>query len=236
MMLSFTVTSLQVFDEAQHLLLCEELKHLYVALTRARKRCFLFDENPARRQPLFDYMHRAGVAEDGLEQQQGATATTASKSTQADWLQRAQKFVDQKLWAPAERCFMKGGDNGSALDAGGRRLYQEGKYALSALAFLRHAELPDAIVGSGRSYAQEAFRKSLATPGTSRELVQLFEKVGTVSYETGVLGRADLALASTLIQCLSDARQPDEDRVRARDQLIGVLSTALDSWAAAPCS
>ena len=41
------------FDVRQHLVLCEELKHLYVALTRARRRDFFFDQNLRRREALF---------------------------------------------------------------------------------------------------------------------------------------------------------------------------------------
>ena len=37
------------FDELRDLMLCEELKSLYVALTRSRKRCFVFDHSEARR-------------------------------------------------------------------------------------------------------------------------------------------------------------------------------------------
>ena len=36
------------FDELRDLMLCEELKSLYVALTRARKRCFVFDRSEER--------------------------------------------------------------------------------------------------------------------------------------------------------------------------------------------
>ena len=36
------------FDELRDLMLCEELKSLYVALTRSRKRCFVFDRSEVR--------------------------------------------------------------------------------------------------------------------------------------------------------------------------------------------
>ena len=57
------------FDATRHILLCEELKALYVAITRARKRCFVFDELVAARQPMYDYLAQLGVAELGLDQQ-----------------------------------------------------------------------------------------------------------------------------------------------------------------------
>ena len=157
------------FDETQDRLLCEELKQLYVALTRARKRCFLFDEDMDVRQPLFDYLHRCGVAENGLEQQQGATTTKAAVSTAADWRARGQEFSNQQLFGAAERCFLHADDYASALDAGGRRLWLEGQTSRAALALVKSATLRRGQrdeIDNKRTVAQaltEAVRRSSVT-------------------------------------------------------------------------
>lgn len=130
------------FDLHQHLLLCDELKRLYVALTRARKRCFLFDSSIERRQPAFDYFSAMGVAEQGLEVQLSATASKAGKSSVSDWLQRAENFRLNRLWRHAERCFLKGGDEASALACGAKRLGQEA--AAEAQPAARSAKLREA--------------------------------------------------------------------------------------------
>ena len=39
----------QKFDPGQHKLLCEELKHLYTAITRAKNSVVIYDENATAR-------------------------------------------------------------------------------------------------------------------------------------------------------------------------------------------
>lgn len=98
------------FDMHKHLLLAEELKALYVALTRARKRCFIFDSDVPCRTPLFDALSARGVAEKGAEQQLSVKATAAGRSTTQDWLLRGENLFQNKLWAHAEKCFLRGCD------------------------------------------------------------------------------------------------------------------------------
>jgi len=52
----------------------------------------------AARQPIFDYLSKLDVAEQGLEQQLSATrATGGGKSTLQDWLRRAENLSLNKL-------------------------------------------------------------------------------------------------------------------------------------------
>jgi len=44
-------------------LLCEELKQLYTALTRAKNNVIMFDSNMAKRAPFFNYLRRLGMAQ-----------------------------------------------------------------------------------------------------------------------------------------------------------------------------
>ena len=44
-------------------LLCEELKHLYTALTRAKNNVVIFDSNTAKSAPFFNYLRRLGMAQ-----------------------------------------------------------------------------------------------------------------------------------------------------------------------------
>jgi hypothetical protein len=43
-------------------MLCEELKHLYTAITRAKNSVVIYDENAAARAPLYFYLARRGLA------------------------------------------------------------------------------------------------------------------------------------------------------------------------------
>ena len=117
------------FDSTRHQLLCEELKAFYVAVTRARKRCFVFDASVERRSPMFRFLHRQGVAEDGLEKLLSVVATKVGKSTADDWLRQGDNLYANKLWAPAEKCYLKGGDEVKALTAGAKRLVVQAQEA-----------------------------------------------------------------------------------------------------------
>ena len=136
------------FDDHEHLLLCEELKQLYVALTRARKRCFLFDQSATKREAAFKYLTRIGVAESGLEAQQLALASTAARSTPEEWVHRGENFLQDKMYRQAEKCFLRGGDEAHALYAGGYRKCAEKSWtsckegAVCFLAAAAHCNLP----------------------------------------------------------------------------------------------
>lgn len=51
-----------VFDPRAHVLLSEELKHLYTAITRAKNNIVIFDSSPAKRAPFFHFLRRLGMA------------------------------------------------------------------------------------------------------------------------------------------------------------------------------
>ena len=90
-------TAPHAFDSLRDQVLCVELKMLYVAMTRARKRCFVYDSSTERRAPLFGYLSRAGVAESGLESLLSVTKTKSRKSSTQDWLRQAANLERNKL-------------------------------------------------------------------------------------------------------------------------------------------
>ena len=51
-----------VFDAAQHVVLSEELKHLYTAITRAKNAVVIYDSNPKKRAPFFYYLRTLKLA------------------------------------------------------------------------------------------------------------------------------------------------------------------------------
>ena len=50
------------FDDRAHVLLSEELKHLYTALTRAKNNIVIFDRNTEKRAPFYHWLRRLGMA------------------------------------------------------------------------------------------------------------------------------------------------------------------------------
>ncbi len=55
--------ALRVARTDPDVLLCEELKQLYTALTRAKNNVIMFDSNMAKRAPFFNYLRRLGMAQ-----------------------------------------------------------------------------------------------------------------------------------------------------------------------------
>ena len=50
------------FDPLKHAILCEELKHLYTAITRAKNNVIIFDSNSKKRAPFFKYLKTLRLA------------------------------------------------------------------------------------------------------------------------------------------------------------------------------
>lgn len=50
------------FDPVRHVILCEELKHLYTAITRAKNNVIIFDSNAKKRAPFFQYLKALKLA------------------------------------------------------------------------------------------------------------------------------------------------------------------------------
>lgn len=218
------------FDAQVHLVLCEELKMLYVALTRARKRAFLFDSSLERRAPLFDYLAALGVAEQGLERQLSATARKQPKNSVADWQQRAANFEQNKLWTKAEECFLRAGETARALHAGGHRLAAEvkdaqGKVAKAmklrsaATAFLT-AAVKEVSGRAERSFTKAAFCfYSAAKHGGGLESRCFIDTANVVAQGLGKHQEAAACYYVGAISCTGASRERDEYFSRAADML-----------------
>ncbi|DBA81851.1 TPA: hypothetical protein ACH3X1_007570 [Trebouxia sp. C0004] len=96
----------------QHdVLLCEELKYLYTALTRAKNNVIMFDSNTAKRAPFFNYLRRLGMAqyvsrsvmEDHTDDSR--YVLTQGKNSSQDWVARGYNFMDNRLYDLAAHCF-----------------------------------------------------------------------------------------------------------------------------------
>lgn len=58
---SNSILSFPSFDEAKHIVLCSELKQLYVAITRTRKRLWICDDIDEVSKPMFDYWKKLSL-------------------------------------------------------------------------------------------------------------------------------------------------------------------------------
>ena len=76
------------FDEHAHQLFCEELKHLYTAITRARVRVIIYDEDVRRRAPMFYYLQRRQLVQTLSVFAADAHVSFASRTGREDWFKQ----------------------------------------------------------------------------------------------------------------------------------------------------
>lgn len=184
-------------DEKAHAALIDEMKLLYVAVTRARRRVVICDTDPHKRAPIFAFLTSpVGDAASGVRppvavvgDRPAARAAEmggsgfAQASTSAEWAQRAAAFAARGLLAQAAQCFMYAGRE---------------RDAAAALAQLAQREADDAAAGNEleryRARTLEAARQHVRA-GAPRRAVECLRATG---------GAAEAALADALDR-LADA-------------------------------
>ncbi|KAG9121879.1 hypothetical protein FRC07_001976, partial [Ceratobasidium sp. 392] len=100
-------------DLAPPLSLCAELKLLYVAITRARQRCWVWDRGYA-----IEAMKRYWLKKQRVETMSSSNITYwGNTSSSAEWIQKGQEYFANKLYRLAAECF---GQAGSEADTNRR--------------------------------------------------------------------------------------------------------------------
>ncbi|GIL86670.1 hypothetical protein Vretifemale_14923 [Volvox reticuliferus] len=105
------------FNERSHVLLAEELKHLYTALTRAKNNVVIFDRNPTKRAPFYHLLQSLGIArtvhrsllEDGRDAVRYGLTQQAT-SSRAEWAKRARNLLDNRNYLMARKAFVQAAD------------------------------------------------------------------------------------------------------------------------------
>ena len=104
------------FEASKHYIICEELKALYVSVTRAKKRVIVFDQDEARRAPMFELLQRAHVASKMslLEREKLSSAESGSSLAQAstpeEWRAQGLQLFRAQRFDGAAQCFEKSND------------------------------------------------------------------------------------------------------------------------------
>ncbi|MEW5318036.1 MAG: hypothetical protein WDW38_009289 [Sanguina aurantia] len=105
------------FDAEKHLLLAEELKHLYTAITRAKNNVVIFDSNEAKRQPFYNLLQRRGLArtvqksllEDGADAVKYGLTQMATSSRE-EWAKRGANLYASGNFGMAAKSYMQATD------------------------------------------------------------------------------------------------------------------------------
>ena len=99
------------FSEQEHHIMCSELKQLYTAITRARVRVVIYDENPATRAPLFYFFERLGLCDKIKILEDGPTPGFVKETSADEWRARGKNLMENKVYPLAAQCFGKSGDS-----------------------------------------------------------------------------------------------------------------------------
>jgi len=98
------------FNEQAHQILCSELKHLYTAITRARVRVVIYDQDPANRAPLFYYLEKRHLCDAKSVLGQTSAQGLAVESSAEEWQVQGKNLMQRSMFHLAAKCFRKSGD------------------------------------------------------------------------------------------------------------------------------
>lgn len=100
------------FDPAKYSLLCSELKQLYVATTRPRKRLVIYDTDVEKRQHILNYWNQENLVYclDEASSLQEWGKTFAQSSSVEDWRKQGFNYLNKGLYEQAAKCFANGHD------------------------------------------------------------------------------------------------------------------------------
>ena len=99
----------QTFSHEKHYILSSELKHLYVAVTRARQRIWIYDENTEFSEPMRSYWKRYDltVVKNTNEINLSTLAKLAKKSNPDEWNEKGRCFFDKKNYEQVKKFHLK---------------------------------------------------------------------------------------------------------------------------------
>ena len=88
-----------------------ELKHLYTAITRAKRKLWIFDSDEGKRLPMFDFWYKQCLVEViGTQNISGEHSTSFSAvSSPGEWKIKGDYFKRRKYWEQARICYQKAG-------------------------------------------------------------------------------------------------------------------------------
>jgi ATP-dependent exoDNAse (exonuclease V) beta subunit len=95
---------IQTFSHEKHYILSSELKHLYVAVTRARQHLWIFDEDPEFSEPIRIFWDRDGWNRDGLIkviqslEELSTLPTLVKKSSSHEWNRKGKLFFERRQY------------------------------------------------------------------------------------------------------------------------------------------
>ncbi|CAG8607873.1 45495_t:CDS:10 [Gigaspora margarita] len=100
----------KAFSCERHYILSSELKHLYVAVTRAREHIWIFDENSELNNPIWEYWDHRGLIKVQRNGDGAPFPNLAKKSSFYEWNNKGRQYFGQRQYEQAIYCFEKSGN------------------------------------------------------------------------------------------------------------------------------
>ena len=100
------------FDDKQHKILLDELRHLYTAITRSRVNVWIYDECVEARSPMFKFFQAKDlvrVVHSVLDLDE-LKITKGALTSQAEWVSQGKALMEKQAYSLAQICFQKGCD------------------------------------------------------------------------------------------------------------------------------
>ncbi|MCL7030399.1 hypothetical protein MKW94_022295 [Papaver nudicaule] len=98
------------FSNVKHQILCSELKHLYVAITRARQRLWICESIDDFSKPMLDYWKKLCLVQE-RELDESLVQAMQVTSSKEEWISRGTKLLDEGNFEMATMCFERAGDS-----------------------------------------------------------------------------------------------------------------------------
>ncbi|XP_056164570.1 uncharacterized protein LOC115681834 [Syzygium oleosum] len=143
------------FDDGKHNMLCSEMKHLYVAITRTRQRLWICENALEFSKPMFDYWKKKCLIQVKLVDQALAEAMQV-RSTPEEWKSQGYKLLRKGNYRMAIMCF-------------GRARYTYGEKLAKASAMKADADLKHVLS------SQEA-------SDLRRQAAEIYETIGMADF------------------------------------------------------
>ena len=88
-----------------------ELKHLYTAVTRAKRKLWIFDSDECKRLPMFNFWYKQCLVEvigtENISDEHGISFSAVSSP--GEWKIRGDNFKRRKYWEQARLCYQNAG-------------------------------------------------------------------------------------------------------------------------------
>jgi tetratricopeptide (TPR) repeat protein len=95
------------FNSSKHAVLCTELKHLYVSITRPKKNLIIFDESPEKRRFIQDFWDGLGIINfsEGQSGKDQKIEKILEISDLNAWRVQGERMMAHKFYDQASKCF-----------------------------------------------------------------------------------------------------------------------------------